>query len=123
MEALSKILRRPSSGRLAWFCPGCNTTHEITTEGTNAWGWNGDAERPSFSPGVLVTTGHHSQFRTPGSGCWCDYRARYPLERDVPECYRCHSYVTDGAMQFLSDCSHDLRGQTVPIPAWPTTWD
>ena len=27
-------------------------------------------------------------------------------------------YVVDGAMQFLSDCTHALAGQTVPIPDW-----
>ncbi len=30
----------------------------------------------------------------------------------------CHSFVTDGRIQFLSDCTHPLAGQTVDIPEW-----
>jgi hypothetical protein len=29
---------------------------------------------------------------------------------------RCHSYVTDGRIQYLSDCSHALVGQTIDLP-------
>jgi hypothetical protein len=31
----------------------------------------------------------------------------------------CHSFVTDGRIQFLNDCTHPLAGQTVDIPEWP----
>ena len=31
-------------------------------------------------------------------------------------CKRCHSFVTDGRIQFLSDCTHALAGQTVDLP-------
>jgi hypothetical protein len=30
---------------------------------------------------------------------------------------RCHSWVKNGEIQFLSDCDHALAGQTVPLPA------
>ena len=33
-----------------------------------------------------------------------------------PVPYRCHSYVTDGRIQFLGDCSHALAGQTLDLP-------
>ena len=58
------------------------------------WGWNGDAEKPTFTPSVLVRYN------------WSDG------ERV------CHSFVTDGQIQFLGDCTHALAGQTVDIPAW-----
>lgn len=29
---------------------------------------------------------------------------------------RCHSFVKDGKIQFLSDCEHALAGQTVDLP-------
>ncbi|WP_419877659.1 DUF6527 family protein [Brevibacillus centrosporus] len=29
---------------------------------------------------------------------------------------RCHSFITDGRIQFLPDCSHDLAGNTVDLP-------
>ena len=28
----------------------------------------------------------------------------------------CHSFITDGKIQFLSDCFHELAGQTVDLP-------
>lgn len=34
---------------------------------------------------------------------------------------RCHSFVTDGMVQYLTDCEHELAGQTVPmgiVPDW-----
>jgi hypothetical protein len=30
----------------------------------------------------------------------------------------CHSFVTDGKIQFLSDCTHSLANTTVEIPPW-----
>ena len=31
----------------------------------------------------------------------------------------CHSFVTGGRIQFLSDCTHALAGQTVDLTDWP----
>jgi hypothetical protein len=31
----------------------------------------------------------------------------------------CHVFVTKGEIQFLGDCTHELKNKTVPIPAWP----
>jgi hypothetical protein len=28
----------------------------------------------------------------------------------------CHSWVTNGRIQFLSDCTHSLKDQTVELP-------
>ena len=58
-----------------------------TREGTGCWTWNGDTEKPTLRPSVLTTM------------------------MDV----RCHTWVSDGQAQFLDDCSHDLRGQTVDM--------
>jgi len=33
--------------------------------------------------------------------------------------YRCHSFVRDGRIEFLSDCTHALKGQTVDLPDLP----
>lgn len=32
---------------------------------------------------------------------------------------RCHSFVRDGKIQFLDDCSHKLAGRTVELPNIP----
>lgn len=31
----------------------------------------------------------------------------------------CHSFVRNGVIEFLSDCTHALKGQHVPLPDWP----
>lgn len=56
--------------------------------------------RPTFKPSILVTLR------------WSENDAS---EKDEV----CHSFVTDGQIQFLGDCTHELAGQTVPIPEWP----
>lgn len=100
MGALSKILRSVEGGGLLFRCPGCNEGHMIRHgEGPGPrWTWNGDAEKPTFTPSVLVTYN--------GSDAGID---------GAPPAV-CHSFVTDGRIQFLSDCTHALAGQTVDLP-------
>lgn len=62
-----------------------------TREGTGNWTWNGSTTAPTLRPSVL-NTGH---------------------------AHRCHTWITDGQAQYLDDCSHDLRGQTVPLNEVP----
>ncbi|WP_454763394.1 DUF6527 family protein [Cupriavidus campinensis] len=123
MSALSKILRQPAPGRLYFWCPGCKDAHQIQHgEGPGPrWGWNGDAERPTFTPSVLVRSGHYVPGHEAG-GCWCAYYAEHPEEERDFECGVCHSFVTDGQIQFLGDCTHALAGQTVPLAEFPEGW-
>lgn len=72
--------------RLLFECPGCGCAH-VTDD---RWTFNGDFERPTLRPSVLVN-------------------------RDDPG-RRCHSWVTDGQIEFLDDCHHELAGQTVELP-------
>lgn len=83
------------SGRVMFFCPGCQCGHYVNTKGNHpVWGWNGSMDKPTFTPSILVTyDGADKQTR-------------------------CHSFVTDGNIQFLSDCSHALAGKTVPLEAF-----
>lgn len=102
-------------------CPGCGDSHDIPVRNAPGksgpiWTWNQSMEKPTFSPSVLATSGHHVGGKNIGD-CWCDYTKRHPDE-DKPNftCYRCHSYVKDGYIQFLGDCTHKLAGQTVELP-------
>jgi hypothetical protein len=73
-------------------CPGCECAHFVRVAGTPpCWQWNGKLDKPTFSPSILVNYG--------------DGRI-------------CHSFVTDGRIQFLGDSSHALKGKTVEIPEW-----
>lgn len=62
-----------------------------TRAGTGAWSWNGSTDAPTLRPSVL----------TQYDGA--DRR------------WRCHSWINDGAAQFLADCSHDMANTTVPL--------
>jgi len=70
-------------------CPGCRHAHCFEVP---RWSWNGSYTAPTFTPSMLCN-------------------------KDYPES-RCHSFVTDGRIQFLTDCWHPLAGQTVDIPDW-----
>ncbi len=111
MSQISALLRDwVGAGQkgLRFWCPGCNTSHSIRTE-PNGWGYNGNADAPTFTPSVLV------QYNGPDAG-----QDRGDGDRAPPAV--CHSFVTDGKIQFLGDCTHALVGQTVPLPAWPEGW-
>lgn len=90
-------------GTYCWiYCPGCEgyhslrvrmpsfpTAEEIKDQQENKhglWTWNGDTEKPTFRASLLLPT------------------------------VVCHSFITDGKIQFLNDCSHKLAGQTVDLP-------
>lgn len=83
------ILRVGQNGYTMFYCPGCKEFHAVNL-GPGGWGFNGDYDKPTFTPSVLVTMHGNSS-------------------------YRCHSFVTDGKIQFLSDCSHELAGQTIAL--------
>lgn len=107
MGQLSAVLRNAAAGRLLFWCPGCDRAHAVAHgDGPGPrWTWDGNAERPTFTPSVLVRTGRAVD---PGF---------VPEAGDPPEV--CHSFVTAGRIQFLGDCTHSLAGQTVDLPAWP----
>jgi len=112
------ILRALEGGRLGFHCPGCDSMHVVNVNpATNpCWGFNGDYERPTFTPSVLVRWGHH----VPGVGgrgpdSRCQFGCDDPEDGNPACCGVCHSFVTDGQIQFLGDCTHALAGQTVPL--------
>lgn len=86
-------------------CPGCKSPHVVPTPPSpNAWGFNGSLERPTLTPSILLRTKDWDE--------WDDAANRPRNVRDVV----CHSFVTDGRIQFLGDCTHALAGQTVDLP-------
>lgn len=100
MAAISKKLRTAEGGRLMFWCPGCDGAHavRIGEDAGPRWTWNGNVDRPTFSPSLLV---------------------RYNgADADTPDGIPsvCHSFVTDGRIQFLGDSTHALAGRTVDIP-------
>lgn len=89
-----KLSNTTEKSGFSFYCPGCKTHHYIQThkDFTPCWDFNGDVEKPTVSPSVLVRGGSKGNDHV------------------------CHSFIKDGLIQFLSDCSHSLRNQTVEIP-------
>jgi hypothetical protein len=76
------------------FCPGCKNAHVFDSR----WTFNGNRDKPTFRASMLVHGNPENLKATEG---------RYG--------HRCHSFVTDGMIQFLGDCTHELVNQTVPL--------
>lgn len=91
-EALERNPDLAKNEYAIFWCPGCDGYHQIQTKGEKAWEFNGDYENPTFSPSYVT---------------WLD---------SGPHAFRCHSYIREGNIQFLNDCTHALKGQTVPLP-------
>lgn len=102
--------------RFDFVCPGCGDTHSVGP----TWTFNGDLERPTFSPSLLVRSGHFVPSHKPDDNCWCTYNAEQKAKGETDEapfsCGICHSFIRDGRIEFLSDCTHKLAGQTVDLP-------
>ncbi|MFA5187053.1 MAG: DUF6527 family protein [Patescibacteria group bacterium] len=78
------------------YCPACKTHHVFYTNHSNPkcnWSFNGDCEKPTFAPSMLVK-GH--------------------LGADSYGV--CHSFVRNGQIQYLNDCTHNMAGQTMDLP-------
>ena len=102
MAALSRKLRSLGGGLIGFWCPGCNCAHPLrvsSPKGGN-WSFDGKVDTPTFSPSVHVTYNG------------CDAGQEY--------IHICHSFVRAGRIQFLSDCTHALVGQTVDLPDFPS---
>lgn len=101
---MSKLMPIDREGQTVGYffdCPGCIGGHAVFVRPHKApngasWDFNGDMEKPTFSPSILS-------------------RYTFTPESGKPDIV-CHSFVADGKIQFLGDCTHALAGQTVEIP-------
>lgn len=82
-------------GAYSFYCPGCKETHVVFTQPIDnwpVWGFNADLDRPTVTPSIKV------------------------IKPMADKENVCHSFITDGRIEFLSDCTHELRGQTIELP-------
>jgi len=78
-------------------CPGCRGHHMIPVP---RWTFNGDLNCPTFTPSI-------NQIENPPDDKY--YQPDMPTEI-------CHFTITEGKIQFHADCTHDLKGKTIPLP-------
>jgi hypothetical protein len=79
------------------WCPACDAAKciPVNRSGGTFWVWDGNLEAPTLSPSILQHSG-----------------STLPL---------CHSFLKGGVWDFLSDCTHSMAGQKVPmvpVPDW-----
>ncbi|WP_437884636.1 DUF6527 family protein [Pseudomonas sp. LRF_L74] len=104
------VVEIEANGEVYFDCPGCGFGHSLPTgEGPGPrWQFNGSLDKPTLTPSILakgverVTEKEHAILMAGGTV--------------TPRPFVCHSFVTDGRIQFLSDCTHALAGQTVDLP-------
>ena len=114
MTRVSAKLRSFEGGFSHW-CPGCRQTHLIPTSAPykTHWSFDGNLDAPTFGPSVKVTGKKLVMVDDEWTGGW---------ERDAdgnPIDYCCHYFLIGGQLQFCGDSTHELAGQTVPLPDLP----
>jgi hypothetical protein len=92
-------IHQQDAQRFVLWCPACDTAHGIKFP---VWSFDGNFEKPTITPSIKA------------------WHPAVPAE-NIPE-FICHSYVANGRIQFLTDCTHALRGQTVDLPEWPSAY-
>lgn len=74
-----------------YMCLGCGYTHVFALkEDGGHHNFNMDLNKPTVTPSLLQNFGGDSKL--------------------------CHSFITNGNIQYLSDCQHKLAGQTIELP-------
>lgn len=91
-----KVRVKQGGGKTTYmlWCPACDDLVCIS----DAWGFNGDLDKPTFTPSLLTQ-----------------------IEFTDGRRHVCHSFVTDGMWNYLSDSTHAMAGQTAPmvdLPDW-----
>ena len=88
---IAPITNQP--GKYLFYCPGCQCNHTINTTTGNKPHHilTGSFNAPTIRASVLVKENYNS---------------------DIP---RCHAFITDGKIEFLDDCTHELAGKTVDM--------
>ena len=90
-------VRSKDERSVMFYCEGCKMAHRVIVKGGKPiWEWNDDLEKPTISPYIRVQWEDGE-----------DYIKKV-----------CHSYVKDGMIQYLGDCTHELAGKTVPLKPW-----
>jgi len=94
-----RIISLSEPGNFAFWCPGCLEYHRFD----NTHAFNGNTDRPTIHTSIEARC-------TPKPSLGLHTLA----DRETKG--TCHSFVKDGMIQFLDNCTHKLVGQTVEIP-------
>lgn len=88
-QLVDKYFQKTDDGRLLFYCPGCKFHHVLDDRWSLVW----KNKKPRIAPSLLVT---------------------YPYGEKQEE-RRCHLFIKNGNIEYLNDCTHELKGKTVPM--------
>lgn len=106
MNKSEHVIKKVSEDLIRFWCPGCEEWHMVDVS-DGRWVFNGNFEKPTVIPSILVSYKHPKGYSNEDPAPE-DYDGEYV--RDI-----CHSFVTNGEIRFLGDCTHELAGQTVTL--------
>ena len=92
----------------SFYCQGCKCHHGVWIKKENyagpVWDFNNDIKNPTFYPSIKV------------EWIYCEYDqiTSMPIQ-STRKIMICHSFITNGKIQYLSDCTHKLAGQTIDL--------
>jgi hypothetical protein len=112
---MTDVMRR-TGNRVIWWCPGCEDAHQVpVVEYGEPSGWSlisADMHAPTLIPSVLV----HSPRRFANTDL---QEPALTNEANIRPAVDCHSFVRDGVIDFLGDCTHQYAGVKVPMVSLP----
>jgi hypothetical protein len=90
MSKFCVLVDNEQEKQFMFHCPACGHAHSVRVRGPRPrWTVTGvEEDRPTVSPSIRARAGDSV----------------------------CHSFVEQGKIRYLSDCTHHLAGQTVDIP-------
>lgn len=122
IKTVGRCLGQAEDGSLWFWCKGCDAPHSLNVGAGSGprWGYNGNADAPTFTPSVLA---QWDQWEPPATTLEIRDKIRSGEIVQTKIAKVCHSFVTDGRIQYLADCTHALAGQTVDLPDWEASWN
>lgn len=107
---MSEYFLKHEKDNISFYCPACKQNHMINS------GWNIDIENKTVSPSVLV------KFINSSDEWGKDENGDYIfIEIDGVKRTKgykntiCHSFIRNGKIQYLNDCTHELAGKTIDM--------
>jgi hypothetical protein len=79
----------------------------------DGWKFDGNLASPTFSPSFK----HTGKQTVIVNGKWTGESHRGPDGKALDWC--CHYILAKGVLNYCSDCTHALAGQSVPLPPLP----
>jgi hypothetical protein len=95
-----------------FFCPACDCHHSVWDKESQCerpfcWGFNGDYNKPTFTPSLRIGYKHPKGYSNENPAPE-DYDGEYVEEV-------CHFNITNGQIIYHGDCTHDLKNTTIEM--------